>query len=212
MTKNSKRLCLVIAVAVLAVGIAALSGTFATGVTYDDEKLALTDSNRYNVSVRYIHSNDISAGYKDIFSAGNFTGASKWCPGRTEIIYLKLQNNEAFPVNCTVSLNVQETAFDDTLRYAVLSRDLLTDRQNQHPANWAEYVQQADPAAVLTEGAHILWEKQPLPIDGTEQYLALAIHMDENATNEYENKTMKMNFILRFDANYEPGAAPAQQN
>ncbi len=203
--KKSKKVILLLALLVLALGTALLSGTFAANVDYSTEKIALTDEKgNYNVDVEYIHSNSHTADYADFMTAANFSGASCWCPGRTEILYLKITNNEAFPINCSVSLNVKESGFDDTLHYAFLSRDLLTDRAANHPASWADYVTAAGSSAILQKGSHPLWQQVTL-LNDQPQYLAVAIHMDESASSQYENKTMLFNYVFRYDADKAPG-------
>lgn len=207
MTKKSKKLFLLIALIVLAVGVTALSGTFATGVNYNESETKLEGETNFNVDVQYVHSNSGSTEYADLLTTTAFSDSSKWCPGRTEIIYLKLTNKEAFPINCTVDLNVTESEFDNVLSYSVLKGDLLYNNKENHPTSWADYVEKAAPQKpkVLSVDKHTLLEKETLPVGNAPCYLALAIHMDENATNDYENKVMKMNFSLRFDANYKPG-------
>ena len=210
MTKKSKKLFLLIALVVLAVGVTALSGTFASTVDYNTEKEDVAENKSYDVDVQYVHSNSGSTEYADLLSTTAFSDSSKWCPGRTEIIYLKLTNNEAFPINCTVDLNVTESEFDSVLSYSVMEGDLLYNNKENHPTSWADYVSKAgNLSTVLSEGKHTLLEKETL-VGNTPCYLALAIHMDENATSEYENKTLEMNFILRYDAMYEPGKIPGR--
>lgn len=207
MTKKSKKLFLLIALVVLAAGVTALSGTFASTVDYNTEKEDVAENKSYNVDVQYVHSNSSSTEYADLLSTTAFSDSSKWCPGRTEIIYLKLTNKEAFPINCTVDLNVTESEFDSVLSYSVMEDDLLSNNKENHPTSWADYVEKANQQPkpkVLSKGKHTLLEKETL-IGNDPCYLALAIHMDENATNDYENKVMKMNFSLRFDADYAPG-------
>lgn len=204
-TKRSKKLVMLLALALLALGLAALSGTFASTVDYNTEKEDVAENKSYDVGVQYVHSNSGTAEYADLLNATAFSDSSKWCPGRTEIIYLKLANNEAFPINCTIELNVTESEFDSVLSYSVMEGDLLYNNKENHPTSWADYVEKANQQPkVLSKGKHTLLDKKTL-IGNAPCYLALAIHMDENATNDYENKVMKMNFSLRFDANYEPG-------
>lgn len=209
MTKKSKKLFLLIALVVLAVGVTALSGTFATGVNYNDAETKLDTNESYAVDVQYVHSNSGNTEYADLLSTTAFSDSSKWCPGRTEIIYLKLTNNEAFPINCTVDLNVTDSQFGSVLSYSVLKDDLLSNNKANHPASWADYVEKANQQPKeLFKGKHTLLEKETLLGSDAPCYLALAIHMDENATNDYENKVMKMNFSLRFDADFKPGFVP----
>ncbi len=207
-TKRSKKLVMLLALALLALGLAALSGTFASTVDYNTEKKNVAENKSYYVDVQYVHSNSGTAEYADLLNTTAFSDSSKWCPGRTEIIYLKLTNKEAFPINCTVDLNVTESEFDSVLSYSVMEGDLLYNNKENHPTSWADYVSKAgNLSTVLSKGKYTLLEEETL-IGNAPCYLALAIHMDENATSEYENKTLKMNFILRYDAMYEPGEIP----
>lgn len=211
MTKKSKKFFLLIVLVILAVTGLALGGTFATEetLTLTGEKNQLEDGKNFNVSAEFIHSNNGDAGYTDLLNAPAFHDAAKWCPGRTEIIYLRLTNEEAFPVSATVQMHVTETGFDDVLSYAVIEEDLLANNKAAHPTSWDAYAQKAgnENVHVLAKATHTLMDKVTL-IPDQPRYLALAIHMDESATSRYEKKDLNMHFSLRYDANYAPGETP----
>lgn len=207
-TSLVKRLgILLAALVVLGGGMLALNGTFATQVDYTGEETVLGNGQEFNVSLEYVKDGE----YVSLFdNAQPFSDSSKWCPGRSEIVYLKLSNNELFPINCTLALNVNETEFDDQLQYAILPVNLFADDAH-HPASWSEFVQVTEKsAAVLAHGEHLLIEEKTLlnPGENNAQYIALCIHMNEEADSSYQNKKLSMNFSLRLDANFEPGYNP----
>jgi hypothetical protein len=183
----------------------AMNGTFATRVEYTGDKTVLDNSKNFAVSLEYIK----DGRYVSLFGdAQPFSASTKWCPGRSEIVYLKMCNNEQFPVNCTLALNVAENGFDEQLQYAILPAD-LSSGEVQHPASWSEFVQATQKnATVLAQGAHLLMdEKTPLN-PGETKCLALCIHMNEGADSSYQNKKLSMDFSLRLDADFEPGVDP----
>ncbi len=206
-TVSKKLVLLMVALAILCVGFIALSGTFATQVAYTGEKTELTDSD-FNVGLMYLSGN----GYANLLGDGSqaFPDSSLWCPGRSEIIYLKVINNEAFPVDCTLTLNVTSTGFDDVLSYAVFPAQLIPGDE-QHPTSWTDFVSRTSGSSVLSKAAHTLLPTTLLA-PGDVTYLALCIHMDENASSAYQNKTLNMNFALRTNADYQPGTVPAEPN
>lgn len=206
-TSLVKRLgILLAALVVLGGGILAINGTFASNVNYNSPKTVLDSSQNFNVSLEYLKDGKYVSLFDD---AQPFSDSSKWCPGRSEIVYLKLCNNELFPINCTLALNVNETEFDDQLQYAILPVNLFAD-DAQHPASWNEFVLAANNAEVLSQGTHHLINEKTLlnPDENNAQYIALCIHMNEDADSSYQNKKLSMNFSLRLDADYEPGSNP----
>lgn len=207
MTKSiNKRLLILLAALVLVCGgMAALNGTFAAQVDTSGSATELIGK-AFQADLQYWN----GAEYVSLLNGTSqpFTEASKWCPGRSEIVYLKLISNESFPINSTLSLEVDESGFDDTISFAVLPQDLLTDT-TAHPTSWAAFASAANGAAVLAEGVHELMKVEPLmPGEEQAQYLALCMHMDESASSEYQNKQLSMKFTLRLDAEYEPGYDP----
>lgn len=207
-TSLVKRLgILLAALVVLGGGILAINGTFASNVNYNSPKTELDSSQNFNVSLEYLKDGKYVSLFGDVQP---FSDSSKWCPGRSEIVYLKLSNNELFPINCTLALNVNETEFDDQLQYAILPVNLFADAA-QHPASWREFVQAAkNNAEVLSQGTHHLINEKTMlnPDENNAQYIALCIHMNEDADSSYQNKKLSMNFSLRLDADFEPGYDP----
>lgn len=200
-------------VALIVAGLAVVGGTWAWGVDYtrgSKEDLLPSDNSEYNVAFQYYSGNDYTAAKAtNIFS--NISNAA-WCPGKTEIIYLKLENNEKFPVSCTLSLEVSNNQFDNVMSYACIKGTDLKAANANHPPKWTEFYSMAQMnPIVLKDGSNILVERQSLSFadtSGDDYYLALAIHMDENASSDYMGKSMSVQLKLQVDANYLPGATP----
>lgn len=209
MTKSvNKRLLILLAAFVLVLGgMWALRGTFASMVNYEggEEKLA---GKQYNVALQYWNGSEYVSLLGDN-AQQPFTDGSAMCPGRSEIAYLQLTNNEKFPIDTILSLDVASSGFDSTISYAVLEGDWVNNQE--HPASWSEFSDRANGSKVLSVAKHELQKLEPLPA-GETRWLAVCIHMDENATSAYQNKRMEMKFDLRMNANYEPGVDPINNN
>lgn len=201
---TAKRFGIILAALIAIVGgILVMRGTFATQVTYSGNAVELV-GDKFDVALEYLNNNS----YVSLFGDTDpFSDASKWCPGRSEIVYLKLSNNEAFPINYTLTLDVTDTQFDDQFQYAVLPKNLFADN-TQHPGSWAEFVQATNAQAkTLSMGKHELMPEKTQLLDGDSgaQYIALCIHMNEDTDSSYQNKQLAMHFTLRLDADYKPG-------
>ena len=109
-----------------------------------------------------------------------FTGSVYWEPGRTQIAYLKIVNSESASIYAEVVLDVSENDFGTTLEYAVINQELL---QANHPANWAEFKANADATGTIRFGETSLFSRSKLDANKS-QYLAVAIHMREDAKRE----------------------------
>ena len=210
--KNRKALLAAILLIMIS-GLAALGVTFSSQITYTGDETLVEAGKDYNVAVEYIHSNNYNAKnliYKNLLTAAVFTDVSTFCPNRTEILYIRLTNSEAFPVNYTLSLRVKENGFGNTMTYAALQgQNLLADQKKLHPASWQDFLTSANAAPrVLSintgDQLHPVAEKVLLG-PGETTHLALAVHMDQEAGNEYQSKDLKMHFVVRFDADYNPG-------
>ncbi|MBE5813682.1 MAG: hypothetical protein E7320_00560 [Clostridiales bacterium] len=206
MTKSvNKRLLILLAAFVLVLGgMWALRGTFASQVNYNGPEEKLIGS-RYAVELQYWNGSDYVSLLGDN-AQQPFTDGSAMCPGRSEIAYLRVTNNEKFPIDTILSLDVTASGFDSTISYAVLEGDWVNN-PNQ-PASWSEFATKANGSKVLSVAKHELLKLEPLAA-GETRWLAVCIHMDESATSAYQNKRMEMKFDLRMNANYKPDEDPA---
>lgn len=218
---RKKTVYILAALIVLAAGIVLVGSTLANGVTRNSSQQMI--NNDYNVLFDYRNPQgsyvkvpaDVSVQEVNPVTEGMF-----WCPGRTEIIYLKLDNRELFAVDGTLSVNVYGPGFGDTLTYAVIHG-----ATPNHPNNWKDFLQQAAVKGTLKAGAdkenaekYTLMTEQHLDIqadsnpEANDYYVAFAIHMDENASNAYQNNFINIDLKLQLDANFKPGANPNDPN
>jgi len=215
MFKAKRRKPVFLSAAVLAIllGSVLIGSTFASGVDYENthRQPPLGENENYKVALEY---HDGSSGYVSMQSAAALTKDTLWCPGRTEVLYIRLTNTEEFPTSCTLTLNVKDSGFGDTLTYAVIEGDLLEKSAEYRPKSWSDFLSKARGGKdeVLSVGAHTLLERAALDPKAGTRHLAIAIHMDENARSDYASQTMNLDFVLHVDANYKPGETPNPNN
>lgn len=230
-TGRKKTVFIMAALIVLAVGVALVGNTLATSINREsgEETELSIDDGTYNVDVFYrdakgnyvsLSENDGASFAKDMF----------WCPGRTEIAYLRIMNNEKFVVECAPLLSVsiddtttQAAKLGDVLEFAVID-GLKSPADLKEYSNWAAFKNSANSAnsdavkggsGKLEVGTYEAFDKvngktmmYPLSSQGGEAYFALAIHMDENASNDYQKAELNLKINLKVDANHKPGADP----
>ena len=223
MFKTKSRFALLSAIViVMAMGVMLVGNTFANQVDYTSTETSLDSVDGYkdkNYSVALDYTRTRNGEYNNSMLNGGvaaFNQSTLWCPGRTEIVYLKLTNTERFATSCSLSLDVGASGFDNTLTYAVI--DNLESNSTSHPTNWLNFETIAANAQRDTEEvktgtltgntAYPLLYRELLATNET-HYLALAIHMDEGADSTYQGKTMNLEFTLTVDADYKPGETPA---
>ena len=152
---------------------------------------------------------DVSKGTGDIFISdanveddypeGTFNGIL-WEPNKTEIVYLAVENAENLALNYNIILNVtnanadstQTAALEEVLSYAVISGLKASestvgswkDIQGLHGLFNVE-------TGKVPEGEIVAAKNGALTADNTD-YFALAVHMDENAGNEYQGTALNI--------------------
>ena len=117
---NKRLLILLAALVLVCGGMAALSGTFASSVNYNGPETEVI-GDTFNVDLQYWNGKN----YVSLLKGNDqpFSDSSLWCPGRSELVYLRLISEEKFPINAYLSLKVENNGFDDKLSYAVLEQD-----------------------------------------------------------------------------------------
>ena len=204
---------LLMALVLLVCGTMALGGTFATSLNLAGTETTLPpNSPSYNIDVKY-HANG-SYSTSLLSNGAIFTKDVPWCPGYTKIVYLEVTNNEAFPVKCSLNMNVKTTGFGNSLKYAVIPLNLKA-ADVDHPDNWEDFENQANGSTVLKQDYNYIFNDLYLSFPTTEnandntKHFALAIHMDEETPNHYQGKKLEMNFEFRVNTNWTPDAHPA---
>lgn len=212
---NKKLLAVLLALTLLACSVMALGSTFATQVKYEgkEESLAGNGALDYKVDLQF-YAPDGETQYQNFLTTSPLNG-TVWCPGYTKIVYLKVTNNENFPVDCELGLTVDKNGFGETLKYAVIYG--LKPNAEESPSDWKAFYNEAHVNGTLKvqdnltdrDYSHIVFDRVALATgDAASHYFALAIHMDENATNQYQNAELELTFNFRVNADYETGVNP----
>lgn len=131
---------------------------------------------------------DISNSASPIFGEGSIAqddnAETLWEPGKTQVAYLAIKNNGNLDLKYTVGLNVQDVS---KRLYEVMEYAIVADAGKDTPVtSW-------------TSGKSVVVGTQSVSGDvelkaGATHYFALAIHMDEQAGNEYQGG--EVNFDL----------------
>lgn len=131
---------------------------------------------------------DISNSASPIFGEGSIAQSDNaetlWEPGKTQVAYLAIKNNGNLDLKYTVGLNVQDVSKH---LYEVMEYAIVADADKDTPVtSW-------------TSGKSVVVGTQSVSGDvelkaGATHYFALAIHMDEQAGNEYQGG--EVNFDL----------------
>ena len=124
--------------------------------------------------------NDISNSTKPIFGAGsiaqNNNAETLWEPGKTQVAYLAIKNSGNLALKYKVALNVENVSKN---LYEVMEYDIIADAKFDSVKTW-------ESGSSVVEGMQIITTDVPL-VAGAIHYFALAIHMKEEAGNNYQS-------------------------
>lgn len=135
---------------------------------------------------------DISNGIGDIFNeAGN---GIDWEPGKTEIVYLAVENAGSLDVKYNLLLNVTDNSIAAALEYAIIDGAKVADLASV--SDWESLTQLAGAElGDLEDGAVVASSNNEL-LDTNTKYFALAIHMKEDSGNVYQNKSLEIDVTI----------------
>lgn len=133
----------------------------------------------------------IKDGEGDIFSAATGNGIL-WEPGKTEIVYLAVKNDGSLDLKYNILLNITDGGLIGSLEYAVLANTKNTDMT---ATSWADLRAVAETGNVAA-GTTLAAPNGKLEAGATE-YFALAVHMKEEAGNEYQGKDVVIDVIVQ---------------
>ena len=162
----------------------------------------------------------IANGQGDIFSEETGNGIL-WEPGKTEIVYLGVRNEGTLALKYNIILDIIDGGLIGSLKYAIL--DGAKAAGLSAVDSWAaiqgiQGVQIGDVKAgtiTVAENGRLADVAEGIA-DKETDYFALAVHMDENAGNEYQGKTVTFNILVNatqaeaeedsFNNQYDAGA------
>lgn len=208
-------------VALIVAGLAVVGGTWATQVDYgstssEGESIDTEgEDNKYAVDLQYWNgTNYVTVTDNSLFAD------SLWCPGRTEVVYMKIVNQEQFPVDVGLTMNVSDLDagnLSEVLTAAWLLKEKGGLEYADKPTNWGAFYEMAGTnvgelssgSIPVVAGTHNEYVLAP---DSGELTIALAIHMDESATSDYASEGVDLDFILRVNADRKPGSMTEDSN
>lgn len=133
----------------------------------------------------------------DIFSEATGNGVA-WEPGKTEIVFLQVENQGNLALNYNINLVVtpdsnNSVKVEEVLSYAVIPNITASQYNNGSFKNWEDIlkIKDVETADELPVGEILAAPNGALEA-GTSDYFALAVHMDEDAGNEYQDQGIQI--------------------
>ncbi|MBR3847825.1 MAG: hypothetical protein IKM21_00865 [Oscillospiraceae bacterium] len=139
----------------------------------------------------------IAGGTGDIFSEA---GDGVWEPGKTQVVYLGVQNKGNLALKYNILLNIKDNGLVGSLEYAILDgikAGEITETDWEALKNRAD-AQTGDIAAgqIVAAQNGVLDEIALSNEQFETDFFALAVHMKEEAGNDYEKKSITIDVIV----------------
>lgn len=143
----------------------------------------------------------IADGEGDIFQEADVaqnSNATLWEPGKTQIVYLGVQNKGSLALKYNILLQVTDGGLIGSLEYAVIDGIKAADLT---AANWTELKAAASSTGDIAAGSMIAAPNGCLDeiVNGQANetdYFALAVHMKEEAGNQYQAKDITIDLTV----------------
>jgi len=203
-TRNTKS-ALISAILVLCLCFSALAGTtfawFTDSVTSSgniiqtgnlDVQLLMYDGTEYV---------DISESEKPIFGEDSLIADWEdvdllWEPGKTQIVYLGVKNAGSLALKYNVVVDVEDNGLVGALDYAIVDGATKDAQDALGVASWTDILAiEGVQTGPIKAGRTIAAENGALESD-TYDYFALAVHMNEDAGNEYQDKNIVIDITI----------------
>ena len=149
----------------------------------------------------------IADGKGDIFAEANGGDPVYWEPGRTEMVFIAVENTGSLALKYDFKLNVtdgENNGLVGALEYAVLDGVKKKDVANEN--NWSDIKSHPDKAQSgnLTAGTISIADGNTLNKEENIHYYAIAVHMLDNAPQRYQGGEIKIDIsLLATQAPYE---------
>lgn len=118
-----------------------------------------------------------------------------WEPGKTQVVYFSIENKGNLSLKYQVMLTVNDP--DGSKMYEVMQFAIVPDAEDSVDP-WADLDNKLTPV----EGAQVITKDVPLSAEST-HYFALVVHMNEEAGNEYQNKSIEFDITVLATQNPE---------
>ena len=160
---------------------------------------------------------DISDGQGDIFAtegeAGERLNGILWEPGKTEVVLLQVANTGNLALNYNIILDVtngdyDNVALEDVMHYAIIPNVAGCAVGDDNVAvysgitGWQDIVSLAGVEIGKVPAGNTVAAPNGALTAGESDYFALAVHMNEDAGNEYQNQSIVID--VKVDAKQMP--------
>ena len=141
---------------------------------------------------------DISDSVKPIFGEGSLAqdnaAETLWEPGKTQIVYLAVKNAGSLALKYNIILDVVDDGLLGSLDYAII--DGATKNDAATTTSWNDIIATAGvQTGLIQSGRTVAANNGALEAEGYD-YFALAVHMKEEAGNEYQGKNVVIDINL----------------
>lgn len=143
---------------------------------------------------------DISTSSAPIFGAGSIAqnnhGDTLWEPGKTEIVYLGIQNAGNLALKYNVILDIVDGGLIGALEYALIDGAEAGDIASWDDAkDSATLYGDVEAGQLIAAQNGVLDEVANGKFDETD-YFALVVHMKENAADKYQGKNLTLDILI----------------
>ncbi len=144
---------------------------------------------------------DISESEKPIFGEDSLIAEWEnvdllWEPGKTQIVYLGVKNAGSLALKYNVVVDVEDKGLVGALDYAIVDGATKDDADKLGVASWADITKiDGVQTGLIKAGRTIAAENGALESDSYD-YFALAVHMQEEAGNEYQDKNIVIDITI----------------
>lgn len=136
----------------------------------------------------------------DIFSTAEGGNGILWEPGKTEIVYLAVENKGSLALNYNIQLDIIDGGLVGSLQYAVLDGAKAADLVGVD--TWTALTALTDQVGWIADGRTTAAPYGKLLASDAQEggedidYFALAVHMDEEAGNDYQGKSIDIDVTV----------------
>ncbi len=144
---------------------------------------------------------DISESDKPIFGENSLVAEWEdvdllWEPGKTQIVYLGVKNAGSLALKYNVVVDVVDNGLVGALDYAIVDGATKDDADKLGVASWADIVAIDGVQTGLIQSGRTVAANNGALESNSYDYFALAVHMNKDAGNEYQDKNIVIDITI----------------
>lgn len=205
MTKSNTKRALLSSVLAMILCLGLLIGTtfawFTDSVTSSGNKIKAG-----TLDIQLLMDGDVDGTYDDISNnnspifgegsiAQNNNAETLWEPGKTQIVYLAVENKGNLDLKYNIALNVVDGGLIGSLEYAIIDGAKYGDIDVNNVNSWAALKANAQTGDVVA-GTTVAAPNGAITVAEKIEYFALAVHMKEDADNKYQGKDITIDVTV----------------